>query len=102
MTASGTHAWGQGDGDDSGNSLPLWQRRLFEQRRLEKPQGEVSYAFYPGTGLNDLLEFNIVNAPVVPLWRTRTMKHRGNEKVVAVHLCCSAVGGGFLLLLLSW
>tara|TARA_B100000780_G_C21081567_1_gene435556 strand:+ start:142 stop:702 length:561 start_codon:yes stop_codon:yes gene_type:complete len=37
---------------------------------------EVSqYEFYPGTGSRDRMEHNIVNAPLLPLWR----RERGNN-----------------------
>ena len=73
---------------------PLWLRRLRNEKKC-RTSGDVAYAFYPGTGLADLLEYNIVNAPLPPLWRERKAvpKHRAGvtpasnrEKVRAVCL----------------
>ena len=35
------------------------------------------YEFYPGTGSRDRMEFNVVNAPLLPLWR----RERGNNNI---------------------
>ena len=37
--------------------------------------GAGQYEFYPGTGARDRLEHNVVNAPLVPMWR----KERGRD-----------------------
>ena len=65
-----------GGGSDS-EPQPLWWRRLCDEKKDRAPV-EVAYAFYPGTGQRDLLEYNIVNAPLPPLWRERkpVVKHR--------------------------
>ncbi len=41
----------------------------------DSSNGAGQYEFYPGTGSRDRLEHNVVNAPLVPMWR----KERGRD-----------------------
>ncbi len=60
---------------------PLWQRRIHEDRRRDAGAPvEVAYAFYPGTGGKDALEYNCINAPVAPLWKTPRIRTAPSDK----------------------
>ena len=48
------------------------------------PDDGVTWAFYPGTGAEDCLDANVVNAPVLPLWRADRVDSTGR----------GAAGGG--------
>jgi acetoin utilization deacetylase AcuC-like enzyme len=36
---------------------------------LQKKKNQFTYKFYPGTGTNDDLHMNIINVPIMPLWK---------------------------------
>jgi hypothetical protein len=66
-----------------------------------RADAEVVYVFYPGTGKRDLLEYNIVNAPILPKWRERkpaaakSSRHTPQDSVkqkhhVRAHALCLA------------
>ena len=43
---------------------------LYDHTSGEKAgAGASQYEFYPGTGSRDRMEHNVVNAPLLPLWR---------------------------------
>jgi acetoin utilization deacetylase AcuC-like enzyme len=43
-----------------------------DDTKLHKKKNHYSYKFYPGTGSNDDLAMNIMNVPVMPLWKDPT------------------------------
>ena len=40
------------------------------------------FEFYPGTGADDIMEMNVVNAPLMPLW-----KYESQHRRYAVSFC---------------
>lgn len=71
------------DFNRDGRPVPLWMRKPDSARSdASRADMEVVYAFYPGTGKRDLLEYNIVNAPIVPKWRERRTVAKGKYAAV--------------------
>lgn len=52
----------------------------YERGMIHASGGEVSYAFYPGSGGCGCLPANVLNAPVQPLWREAGDKGRGQAR----------------------
>lgn len=45
----------------------------------DSSNGASQYEFYPGTGSRDRLEHNVVNAPLMPMWRKDRKGSRGED-----------------------
>lgn len=46
---------------------------LYDNEKKKRGNGnQYAYKFYPGTGAEDDLALNIINVPIVPLWKTST------------------------------
>lgn len=42
---------------------------LYDNEKKKRNLNQFAYKFYPGTGLEDDLALNIINVPIVPLWK---------------------------------
>jgi acetoin utilization deacetylase AcuC-like enzyme len=54
------------------SKLFFFSIHLFDNDRKTKPGSQSTYKFYPGTGDEDELALNIINVPIVPLWKDPT------------------------------
>lgn len=54
------------------SKLFFFSIHLFDNDRKTKPGSQSAYKFYPGTGDEDELALNIINVPIVPLWKDPT------------------------------
>jgi acetoin utilization deacetylase AcuC-like enzyme len=54
------------------SKLFFFSIHLFDNDRKAKPGAQSAYKFYPGTGDEDELALNIINVPIVPLWKDPT------------------------------
>lgn len=51
------------------SKLFFFSIHLFDNDKKIKPGAPSAYKFYPGTGDEDELALNIINVPIVPLWK---------------------------------
>ena len=51
------------------SKLFFFSIHLYDNDRKKRGANQFSYKFYPGTGLEDDLALNIINVPIVPLWK---------------------------------
>ena len=51
------------------SKLFFFSIHLYDNDRRKRGPNQASYKFYPGTGAEDDLAMNIINVPIVPLWR---------------------------------
>lgn len=73
------------------SKLFFFSIHLYDNDRRKRGPNQAYYKFYPGTGAEDDLPLNIINVPIVPLWRepgsqvstaaTRTHNTRRKGKV---------------------
>lgn len=51
------------------SKLLFFSIHLYDNDRKKRGSNQFSYKFYPGTGSEDDLALNIINVPIVPLWK---------------------------------
>lgn len=59
------------------SKLLFFSIHLYDNDRKKRGANQFTYKFYPGTGVEDDLALNIINVPVVPLWKDPTSSIAG-------------------------
>jgi hypothetical protein len=54
------------------SKLFFFSIHLYDNDKRKRNPNQVAYKFYPGTGSEDDLALNIINVPLVPLWKENT------------------------------
>ena len=54
------------------SKLFFFSIHLYDNDKRKRGSGQFQYKFYPGTGSDDDLALNIINVPLVPLWKDNT------------------------------
>jgi acetoin utilization deacetylase AcuC-like enzyme len=51
------------------SKLFFFSIHLYDNDKKKRPANQAVYKFYPGTGFEDDLALNIINVPLIPLWK---------------------------------